>query len=479
VCGLLLSEEAFPELPAAARADALREAFKLPAARPDDEEARSTLAVFAALKDMRREYGERAVGPYIISMAQGPDDVLAVLFLARQAGLHEGGHVPLDVAPLFETVDDLKAARATLQAMLADPLYREHLKARGDVQHVMLGYSDSGKDSGIASARWALYRAQEELVAAADAAGVRLVLFHGRGGTVSRGGTKVTEAIPAQPPGSVRGRLRVTEQGEIIHARYGLRGIAQRTLEVTSGAVLKYSLLEDAQPAPKPGWRELMDTIANAGRAAYRKLVHDDPRLFEYFQLATPVDVITRMRIGSRPASRRQQRGIQDLRAIPWVFAWTQARLILPGWYGVAQGLQAAVDKHGKAELHAAAREWSVLRVLLSDVEMVMAKADLGIAARYAELAGEVGRSLFPELRQAFELTAGLVCEARGSNELLEHEPWLARAIRLRNPYIDPMSLVQIEMLKEWRAGQRANEELERALFTTVKGIARGLMNTG
>lgn len=479
VCGLLLDDEAFPELPAASRADALREAFKLPPARPDDEEARSTLAVFSAQKDMRREYGERAVGPYIISMAQGPDDVLAVLFLARQAGLHEGGHVPLDVAPLFETVADLQAARATLQAMLADPLYREHLKARGDVQHVMLGYSDSGKDSGIASARWALYRAQEELVATADAAGVRLVLFHGRGGTVSRGGTKVTEAIPAQPPGSVRGRLRVTEQGEIIHARYGLRGIAQRTLEVTSGAVLKYSLLEDAQPAPKAEWRELMETIASAGRAAYRKLVHDDPRLFEYFQLATPVDVITRMRIGSRPASRRQQRGIHDLRAIPWVFAWTQSRLILSGWYGVAQGLQAAIDKHGHEALMAAAREWAVLRVLLSDVEMVMAKADPGIAARYAELAGETGRSLFPELRRAFEQTAKLVCEARGGSELLENEPWLARAIRLRNPYIDPMSLVQIEMLKEWRAGGREDEELERALFTTVKGIARGLMNTG
>ncbi|MCA8915806.1 MAG: phosphoenolpyruvate carboxylase [Planctomycetes bacterium] len=479
VCGTLLDDETFSDRDAAARATALRSAWKHSPAMHDDEEANETLAVFHALKDMRREYGEQAVGPYIISMAQGADDVLAVLYLARHGGMLDGSQVPLDVAPLFETVVDLQAARATLESMLNDTLYREHLKARGDVQYVMLGYSDSGKDSGIASARWALYRAQEELVAAADAAGIKLVLFHGRGGTVSRGGTKVTEAIPAQPPGSVRARLRVTEQGEIIHARYGLRGIAQRTLEATTAAVLKFSLREDSTPPASSLQRAIMETIAVASRTAYRALVYDDPRLFEYFQLGTPVDVITRMRIGSRPASRRQQRGIGDLRAIPWVFAWTQSRLVLPGWYGVSQGLQTAIEAHGLESVRAAASEWPVLRTLLGDVEMVMAKADLGIASRYAELAGEAGKGLFSELREAFEQTRKLVCEVRGATGLLEREPWLARAIGLRNPYIDPMSLLQIEMLKEWRAGNREDSVLEAELFTTVKGIARGLMNTG
>jgi phosphoenolpyruvate carboxylase len=387
------------------------------------------------------------------------------------------GHVPLDVAPLFETVDDLAGAGATLGALLQDAQYRAHLKARGDVQYVMVGYSDSGKDSGIAASRWALYRAQEDLVRTADSAGVKLVLFHGRGGTISRGGTKVTEAIPAQPPGSVRYRLRVTEQGEIIHARYGLRGIAQRTLEVMAGSVLKFSLGEGKQAKPWEKWRAVMDTFANAARAAWRALVYEDPRLSEYFRLATPIDVITRMGIGSRPASRGGK-SIEDLRAIPWVFAWTQSRHILPGWYGVGFGLDAAIKQHGLLAVREAATEWPVMRTLLGDVEMVMAKADLGIARRYAELAGNVSE-LFDEIRDAFNTAGHLICEVCGMTSLLEREPWLARAIKLRNPYIDPMSLLQIEMLKEWRKTDRTDQELERALFTTVKGIARGLMNTG
>jgi phosphoenolpyruvate carboxylase len=343
----------------------------------------------------------------------------------------------------------------------------------------MLGYSDSGKDSGIASARWALYRAQEQLVACARAHGIKLVLFHGRGGTVSRGGTKVTEAIPAQPPGSVNYRLRVTEQGEIIHAKFGLRGIAQRTLEVMSGAVLQFSAREATLPPPRDDWRAVMQTVADESRRAYRALVHDDPRLFAYFTSATPVDAITRMSIGSRPPSRRQQKGIRDLRAIPWVFAWTQSRLNLPGWYGLGHGLQVASERHGLAVVRKCALEWPVLRVSLADVEMVMAKADIGIAARYAALADKAAGKLFEELRGAFELTREQVLTVREQNELLEHEPWLARAIQLRNPYIDPMSLTQVELLRAWRAGGRKDRGLERALFTTIKGIARGLLNTG
>jgi len=446
--------------------------------QPDPEVA-TNVEVFRAIRELLAQYGPAAIGPYIISMAQSVQDVRTVLHLAIHSGLAVDSKVPLDIAPLFETVNDLQAAAGTLESMLKDEEYRKHLSARGDVQYVMLGYSDSGKDSGIGSARWALYRAQEELVKVSQAAKVQLVLFHGRGGTTSRGGTKVTEAIPAQPPGSVGGRLRVTEQGEIINGKFGLRGIAQRTLEVATGAVLKFSLIEQSLPAPDAGLRAIMDTIADASRNAYRKLVYDDPRLFEYFQLATPLDVITRMRIGSRPASRREQRGIQDLRAIPWVFAWTQARLSLPGWYGMAEGLAAATDKHGAKAVSTAAREWPVLRTLLGDIEMVLAKSDLGIAARYAALAGATGKSVFPELKAAFERTLKLVCEVSGIKAPLDNEPWLARAIRLRNPYIDPMSLLQIEMIKEWRAGDRKDTALENALFTSIKGIARGLMNTG
>lgn len=479
VCGVLLGIENYESLGADERAAALREAMGKPPLGEGDEGTTDTLDVFRTIARARRTFGERAIGPSIISMAQGADDVLSVLYLARVADLVEDNQVPLDIAPLFETVDDLDNARKTLEIMLNDELYRAHLEARGNVQHVMLGYSDSGKDSGIASARWALYRAQEELVKAADRAGIKLVLFHGRGGTVSRGGTKVTEAIPAQPPGSVRHRLRVTEQGEIIHSRYGLRGIAQRTLEVTAASVLKFSMKEDGLPRPQPAQRAVLDAIANESRKAYRQLVHSDPRLFEYYRLATPLDVITRMRIGSRPSSRRKQQGIEDLRAIPWVFAWTQARVMLPGWYGVGAGLRHAIDEFGLSRVRLAADEWPVLRTLLGDVEMVMAKADLDVAERYARLAGDVGAELFPEIKAEFERTRELVCEVREINELLESEPWLARAIKLRNPYIDPMSVVQVQLLAEWRKGDRKDTALERALFTTVKGIARGLMNTG
>jgi phosphoenolpyruvate carboxylase len=277
----------------------------------------------------------------------------------------------------------------------------------------------------------------------------------------------------------VRGRLRVTEQGEIIHARYGLRGIAQRTMEVTTGAVLEFSLREHGAPKPTPAWRAMADDIAIASRRMYRALVHDDPRLFEYFTQATPLDVITRMRIGSRPSSRRQQTGIGDLRAIPWVFAWTQSRHVLPGWYGLSAGLSVAIENQGLAAVQTAARDWTVLRVLLSDVEMVMAKADFGIAAQYAELAGATGKSLFPELAAAFNETRDLMVKVRGESELLQHEPWLARAIRLRNPYIDPMSLLQIELLKRWRAGGRQDEELFQTLRASINGITRGLQDSG
>ena len=479
VVGRLLGDDGFGRRTVTARAARIHAALETPPAVPDDDELGRTLAVFRAAGEARRRFGEAAIGPFIISMAQGPDDVLAVLLLARVAGLADGtGAVPLDVAPLLETVDDLDAAGPTLAGMLADPVYRDHLRRRGHRQLVMLGYSDSSKISGIGASRWALFRAQEVLVAAAAEAGVDLSLFHGRGGTVGRGGSKPRAAILAEPAGAVAGRLRVTEQGEIINGKYGLRGIAERTLELMAGAVLEATARGGSAPPPT-AWRAVMTTVADASRAAYRALVHEDPGFVPYFRAATPIDVIERMPLGSRPASRRSGGGVANLRAIPWVFAWTQSRHLLPGWYGLGAGLAAARTAHGAEVLAEMARGWPFFANLLADVSMVLAKADLAIAARYAALAGEPGATMFARLRAAYDDTVAAVLAITGEARLLEREPLLRQEIALRNPYVDPMSLVQVELLGRWRAGDRRDPDLEQALFETVRGIARGLKNTG
>jgi phosphoenolpyruvate carboxylase len=437
------------------------------------------LEVFAAIAECRARFGPEAIGPYIVSMSQGPDDVLSVLLLARWGGLVDGdGRVPLDVAPLFETVPDLKASRGIMGGLLADAGYGVHLDGRGRRQIVMIGYSDSNKDAGIASARWALQQAEAELVEIARGHGVDLTLFHGRGGTVSRGGGKTHVAVLAAPPGSVNGRLRVTEQGEIINAKYGLRGIAIRTLEQATGSVALATYGAPRRPAPA-AWIAAMRDIAETSREVYRELVYHDPDFYGYFRQATPIDVIERMNIGSRPASRRAGRGIQDLRAIPWVFSWTQNRHILPGWYGLGIALERAVDRHGEALLAEMFDEWLFVRALLEDVEMVLAKADMPIAERYAELADEQARSVFPRIRGEFDRTVELILRLKRAEALLDHDPTLQRAIRLRNPYVDPMSLLQVDLLRRWREGDRRDDELLRALLLSVNGIAHGLQNTG
>lgn len=442
------------------------------------ELARKSLAVFQAIGEARRTLGPEAVGPYIISMARGADDVLAVLFLAVRAGLVEGGRVPLDVAPLFETVDDLDRSSHTMRAMLADPGYRAHLKARRDRQVVMLGYSDSSKDSGVGASRWALQEAQVGLLDACGESGVDLILFHGRGGTVSRGGSKPREAILAEPRGTVRGRLRVTEQGEIIHLKYGLSDIALRTFELTIGAVLQATLALTGTEPDGP-WREAARRLAGVSRETFRALVQEDPRFAGYFMGATPIDVIQRMRIGSRPAKRRAQSGIEDLRAIPWVFSWVQSRHLFSGWYGLGAGLEAATEFLGLAEARRMTREWPFFANLIADAEMVLSKADMSIASLYADLAPPETRGVFSEIRAEYERTRAAILTLRECDELLDLEPALQRAIRLRNPYVDPMSFVQVDLLRRWRETGRQDEALERALVSTVIGIARGLHNTG
>ena len=444
------------------------------------DETVKTLEVFRAFAEALANYGPRALGPYIISMAQGADDALAVLLLARAGGcVAEDGSVPLDISPLFETVDDLAAGPDVLRALSVDATYAAHLDARARRQVVMLGYSDSNKDGGITASRVGLDRAQERLVATAGELGLELTLFHGRGGSISRGGSKPRAGILAAPPGALNGYARATEQGEIIGDKFGLRGIASRTLEVTLGALLERTAGGDPAKAATAEQRAIADTLSRASRDHYRALVHDDPDFPALFQGMTPLDVIERLQIGSRPARRRTMRGVQDLRAIPWVFAWTQSRAVFPGWFGVGTGLTAAIEEHGLQAVRNAARDWPFLATFLADVEMVLAKSDMDIAARYSQLAGDVGARLFPTLRTEHERCIQTILHVGESKELLERDPTLQRSIRLRNPYIDPMSFVQIDFLERWRAGDRQDKNLERVLTQTVRGIARGLRNTG
>jgi phosphoenolpyruvate carboxylase len=480
--GELLGRQGFAGSSGAERTRWLQEALvgRSQGRETEDEQTRRMLDVMRAIGEVRARHGSRAVGLYVISMAQGPDDALAVVYLARCAGLGPAeGPTPLDVAPLFETVDDLDTAPATLRALLDDPVYRAHLETRGRLQWVMLGYSDSNKTAGIVPSRVALQKAQDELAGVAREAGIDLAFFHGRGGSTSRGGSKPRAAVLGSQADTLRGRLRVTEQGEIIRAKYGSEGIALRTLELLLGATLERTALDALGRGHRDADEPLLAELAQDGRAAYDRFVQEDPRFLPYFRAATPIDVIERMALGSRPASRREQRGVEDLRAIPWVFSWTQSRLVLPGWFGAGEALERARDRHGIAELRSLRHRSPTFAGLLRDCEMVLAKADLGIARRYAGLAGETGANVFPELAAAFERTVCLILEVLEADQLLADDPVLRRAIRLRNPYIDPMSFLQVDLLERWRAGDRQDQGLERALFASVHGIARGLQNTG
>ncbi|MDX1499458.1 MAG: phosphoenolpyruvate carboxylase [Woeseiaceae bacterium] len=482
VVGECLGIDDWEEWPADKRAARIAEALQSKEGIPQQlsPQARKTIAVFQAIAFCRRKYGPQAIGPFIVSMTHGADDIFSVLLLAEWGELHNRrGEIPLDVAPLLETVDDLKRGPDILEEMLSSKLYREHLERRDNRQMVMIGYSDSNKDGGLASARWALQTAQVTLVEAVESKGIELTLFHGRGGTISRGGSKTHAAVLGSPPGTVNGRLRVTEQGEIINEKYGLRGIALRTLEQVMGSVALATALPHHRGNDMPVWHEMMDVIADASRTAYRGLVYETPGFYEYFRLATPIDLIERMRIGSRPSSRRAQKGIQDLRAIPWVFSWAQSRCMLPGWYGLGSGIAAAVERFDKDALAEMFREWYFLRALTADAEMVLAKTDLGIAKIYSKLAGDAHDEFFPLILAEYERTLELILDFSEHDALLEGDQTLQRAIMLRNPYVDPMSLMQVDLLARWRESKYADGKLFDALLASVNGIAQGLQNTG
>jgi len=437
-------------------------------------------AVFAALADAHHRHGADALGSYIISMAHDRSDVLAVLALARRGGLvDDAGAVPLDIAPLFETVDDLKRGTDTLRDLLADPVYRTHLASRGDVQMVMLGYSDSGKDGGIAASRWGLQRAQVELLEVAAENDIRLTFFHGRGGSISRGGGKTTHAVDASPRGSIDGRLRVTEQGEVIHRKYGIRALALRSLEQSTGAVLRSSLRPRAPEPREEQWRPVMDLIAQKSAEAYRAFVGQKD-FMQYFRLATPIDVIERMTLGSRPSRRLgEDAALSNLRAIPWVFAWSQARAVIPGWYGVGSGLQAAIDAGHEDTLKEMARDWPFFSTFLDDIAMVLSKGDLTIAEQFSQLSGALHGRFFPQIQRELELTAQWILALTGQDALLQHDQRLALSIRLRNPYIDPISVLQVDLLRRWRESGGEDDDVLRALVACVNGVSQGVQNTG
>ena len=482
VVGECLGEDDWMEMSAEERAERIIDAIESREGAPMtlSTRARKTLAVFQAIAFCRRKYGTRSIGPFIISMTQGADDILSVLLLAQWSELHNRrNEVPLDIAPLLETVDDLHNGPEILDTLLNTELYRDHLSRRNNRQTVMIGYSDSNKDGGLASARWALQNAEETLVNTVESEDVELILFHGRGGTISRGGSKTHVAVLGSPPGTVNGRLRVTEQGEIINEKYGLRGIALRTLEQITGSVALATAMPKHRGNDLPEWHEMMDVIAAESRKAYRKLVYDTPGFYDYFRKATPIDLIERMRIGSRPSSRRSQSGIRDLRAIPWVFAWTQARFVLPGWYGFGSGLAKAAEQFSDTEFRDMIAEWFFLRSLTADAEMVLAKSDLGIAELYSHLSGDLHDQFFPVIQKEYELTRDLILEYSDHETLLEGDVTLQRAIMLRNPYVDPMSLMQVDLLSRWRESGYEDQELFTALLASVNGIAQGLQNTG
>ena len=441
-------------------------------------QAAEALAVFRAISSARQLYGRTAIGLFIISMTQGADDVLTALALAEIANPHSGAAARLDVAPLLETVNDLRAGPDILRGLLGQALYRKHLAGLQKRQAVMIGYSDSNKDSGIVASRWALYEAQRQLVAAGAAEGVDIVFFHGRGRTVSRGGGNLVNGILGAPPDTVKGFLRVTEQGEVINQKYGVRFLALRNLELVTGATLEHTIAREARGLDDED-RAILAFMADVSRDKFRGIVYGDPDFPAFFREITPVDVIERLNIGSRPASRRSGEGIENLRAIPWVFSWAQVRIGFPGVFGFGTALDSAIEEFGLDKIRNILKNRIFFQALINDVEMVLGKSELGIGQRYAALAGSERQRFFDDIRDEFDLAERRILELKQLDRLLDDQRVLQRNIRLRNPYVDPLHLLQIDLLRRWRAAGRPAGELLEALKATVKGIALGIQNTG
>ena len=449
------------------------------------EETTAELAMLAVTADAHRRYGRAAVPQYVISKADSVSDILEVAVLLKEAGLlhSRAGRLDIDIVPLFETIADLQHCGPIMEQLLDLPVYRRLLASRGDRQEVMLGYSDSNKDGGYLTSTWELYKAELTLIGIFRKHGVGLRLFHGRGGSVGRGGGPSYEAILAQPPGAVQGQIRVTEQGEVIAGKYSNADVGRRNLETLAAATLEATLLDARQPDPPAAYRAIMEELSQAAFRAYRALVFETDGFDRYFRESTVIDEIATLNIGSRPASRSKRQGIEDLRAIPWVFSWAQCRLMLPGWYGFGAAVKAWLQGHrdgGLATLQAMHADWPFFRTTLSNMDMVLAKSDIAIASRYAELVSDtpLRQSIFERLRQEWQSSIDAVLAITGQQSLLERNPLLARSIRNRFPYIDPLNHVQIELLRRHRAGD-GDPGVVQGIHLSINGIAAGLRNSG
>lgn len=474
-----------------------------PASLTFSDETNETIEIVRTMAALEDIYGTVALDTYIVSMTTSASDLLLVLLMAKESGLHDPVDYPertVSIVPLFETIDDLRDAPELFAKLLDSPAYSEYIKHRGNIQEIMIGYSDSGKDGGIVTSNWELYKAQKRLVELAESKGIKLRLFHGRGGTIGRGGGPTHRAILAQPPGTVSGRIKITEQGEVISSKYSLHGVAVRNFERLSAAVIESSLTEPAKKKAgidRPEWIELMEEISADAMTAYRALVFEDADFLEFFHAATPINEISRLRLGSRPARRNAaSKSISDLRAIPWVFAWTQSRFLLPGWYGIGAALKRQLDLGDDKlklmqELYG---KWPFFSGLISRAETALSIADMQIAAYYAEQLCDnqkVRERILSIIQDEYNLAKHAVLAITDQQFLLARTEYLKRSIDLRNPYVDPLSYLQVHFIKELRrqktqtaqavlpGGSAEPDPLLDTVLMAINGVAEGLQSTG
>jgi phosphoenolpyruvate carboxylase len=445
-------------------------------------ETREVLETFHAMHDVQVLNGPVGSQTCVVSMARAPSDALAVLLLAREAGLVDGSSSQLDIVPLFETISELRDCGQILQRMLASKSYSTAVRARGNRQQVMVGYSDSNKDGGYLAATWATYRAQQDLAAAAAAAGVELVVFHGRGGAVGRGGGPMNRAILARPASAATPIFKITEQGEVIFARYGNLPIAERHLQQVLHALLLSSMCRDGSSEPSE-WVSVMERLAAASQTAYSGLVKESPEFMEFFHAATPFPELASLNLASRPVSRFGADALpdlEDLRAIPWVFSWTQARMNLPGWFGLGAALEAEIVAGGLERLQSMYADWPFFASAIDNAQLSLGTADLPTARRYASLASPALRGVFDAIVAEYERSVSSVLRVTQQRELLEHSPVLSRSIKLRNPYVDALHVAQLALLKRHRAAPEDDGDLVMdAIHHSINGIAAGLQTTG